>query len=203
MRTGGVILCGGGSQRMGRDKASLPFGPGETLLSAVAHRVGEATGNGPIVCVAAVGQPLPSLPDTVAVVRDRSPDLGPLEGAAVGLAAAQLQADAVVLVGCDAPLVSPDLLRMVLDRLPANEAVAPVVEGHRQPLLAAYDAAAAAKAADELLATGARSLQALLDRLTLAEVSEAEWRAVDPERHSLLNCNTEEAYQRALLLAEL
>jgi molybdopterin-guanine dinucleotide biosynthesis protein A len=28
-----IILCGGG--RMGRDKATLPFGPGETMLQRV------------------------------------------------------------------------------------------------------------------------------------------------------------------------
>ena len=34
MNRAGLILCGGFSQRMGRDKASLPFG-GETLLERI------------------------------------------------------------------------------------------------------------------------------------------------------------------------
>ena len=34
MRKGAIILCGGKSSRMGRDKATLPFGP-ELMLQRV------------------------------------------------------------------------------------------------------------------------------------------------------------------------
>ena len=49
-RPGGIVLCGGESRRMGRDKASLPFGP-ETLLQRVVRQL--ASQVFPIVVVAA------------------------------------------------------------------------------------------------------------------------------------------------------
>ena len=41
MRRGAIILCGGASSRMGRDKAWLPFGPDEVMLQRVVRLVGE------------------------------------------------------------------------------------------------------------------------------------------------------------------
>ena len=43
LRRGGVILCGGKSRRMGRDKASLPFGD-ETMLARVTRLLAEVVG---------------------------------------------------------------------------------------------------------------------------------------------------------------
>ena len=40
MRRGAIILCGGKSSRMGRDKATLPFGP-ELMLQRVVRLIGE------------------------------------------------------------------------------------------------------------------------------------------------------------------
>ncbi|MEM9186181.1 MAG: molybdenum cofactor guanylyltransferase [Planctomycetota bacterium] len=200
MRVGGVILCGGRSRRMGRDKASLPFGPGETLLSATLGRVRQSV-NGPAVCVAAPGQALPPLPAEVLVAHDRTPDGGPLEALAIGLSAVEGLADAVVAVGCDTPLVSPALLRVLAERLgaagPSAPAAVPVVGGQRQPLLAAYRQSVA-RHARELLSAGARSLNGLLDAIEPAQVAEAELRAIDPPLDSLLNCNDQATYEAAL-----
>ena len=54
---------------MGQPKAWLPFGP-ERMLQRVVRRIGEGTGGGPIVVVAAPGQECPPLPDGVTIVRD-------------------------------------------------------------------------------------------------------------------------------------
>ncbi len=53
-RRGALILCGGGSRRMGRDKASLPFG-GETMLARTMRLVAESVPREQIVLVAAAG----------------------------------------------------------------------------------------------------------------------------------------------------
>ena len=52
MTNAGIILCGGRSTRMGRDKATLPFGP-ELMLQRVVRLLGEAVQR--IVIVAATG----------------------------------------------------------------------------------------------------------------------------------------------------
>src|SRR5688500_1589170 len=66
---GAVILCGGGSRRMGRDKASLPFGD-ESLLARVMRLAAEVVPREQIVLVATAEQQLPPLPWEATVVRD-------------------------------------------------------------------------------------------------------------------------------------
>src|SRR4051794_36659222 len=75
MRKGAIILCGGKSSRMGRDKATLPFGPERMLQRVVRLLDSEA-----IVVVAAPNQSLPELPTGVTVARDIHQFRGPLQG---------------------------------------------------------------------------------------------------------------------------
>ena len=72
---------------MGRDKATLPFGPDETILPRVVRLVGEVVPFGRIVCAAAVDQSLPVLPAGVRIAVDRQSGRGPLAGLAAGLEA--------------------------------------------------------------------------------------------------------------------
>ena len=105
MRKGAIILCGGKSSRMGRDKATLPFGP-ELMLSAWCdcQRSGRAEG---IVVVAAPNQSLPELPAAVTVARDAHEFRGPLQGLATGLRDMGDRFDAVYATACDVPLLVP------------------------------------------------------------------------------------------------
>lgn len=197
-RMGAILLAGGRSTRMGRDKALLPWGA-STLLRATVDRVSPVTLGGPMVCVAGPGQALPPLPSGVETVRDRTPDRGPLEALAAGLHALAGRVEVAFAVGCDTPLLEPAVVRRVVDQIGDAEAAMVVASGRRQPLLAAYRTAIAGKA-DEVLAGGRGSLHALLDRLTVAEVTQDELRRVDPDLRSLINCNDEAAYKRALSL---
>src|SRR5947207_754248 len=113
-RTGGVVLCGGRSSRMGAPKAWLPFGD-ELMLPRVVRIVGEAIGQ--VVVVAAPGQDVPPLPGDVRVVRDEVEGRGPLGGLAAGLAALEGEADAVYLSSCDVPLLKPEFVRCVVGLL--------------------------------------------------------------------------------------
>jgi molybdopterin-guanine dinucleotide biosynthesis protein A len=92
-RYGGIVLCGGRSRRMGCDKTWLRFGT-ETMLQRVVRLLARAVND--LVVVAGLDQQLPPLDGAVRLLRDRRPELGPLEGIAVGLAAlaeAELHAD--------------------------------------------------------------------------------------------------------------
>ena len=55
MNNGAIVLCGGRSNRMGRDKATLPFGP-ECMLQRVVRLLAEVVELSKIVVVAAAGQ---------------------------------------------------------------------------------------------------------------------------------------------------
>ncbi|MEY3228037.1 MAG: putative molybdenum cofactor guanylyltransferase, partial [Planctomycetota bacterium] len=83
MRPGAILLCGGRSTRMGRDKSRLPFGD-DTLLLRVLRRVAEGLQkvcDAPqIVVVSAADQVVEQLPAGVRTVVDTEPCEGPLRG---------------------------------------------------------------------------------------------------------------------------
>src|SRR4051794_7885140 len=106
MRKGAIILCGGKSSRMGRDKATLPFGP-ERMLDRVVRLLSEAVDPKAILVVAAPNQSLPELPTDVAIARDSHEFRGPLQGLATGLRIISDRFDAVYATACDVPLLVP------------------------------------------------------------------------------------------------
>jgi molybdenum cofactor guanylyltransferase len=135
----GLLLTGGSSARMGRDKAAL-------FSATLAERLTEACGR-----ALEVGPGWTSL----ATVAD--PGEGPL--AALAAAASRVDGADVVLLACDMPSVSVGLLRDLACRAGT---VVPVVAGRAQPLCARY-AAADVQRAPEVVAAGGRAMRALLD----------------------------------------
>ena len=197
---GAIILCGGKSARMGRDKAWLPFGPNEVMLQRVARLLGEAIGLERIVCVASADQVLPRLPERVSVACDREPGCGPLAGLATGLAAIAGRADAVFVSGCDVPLLVPALVAQMFERLREQEIAVPD-DGHYVHPLAAVYRTSVLPIVESLLASGERSLMSVIERCQTARVDSDSLRDIDPELSSLANCNTPEDYHRALAAA--
>jgi molybdopterin-guanine dinucleotide biosynthesis protein A len=196
MNRGAIILCGGRSVRMGRDKALLPFG-GETLLARAVRIVAEVVPAERIVCVAAAGQELPAVDDRVRVVRDAIPNAGPLCGLATGLAAIGRDADAVFACGCDAPLLMPAFVSRLFERLGDHEIVIPREGDQLHPLAAVYRTSVLPQA-ESLLAAGKRSLLALVERCDARELPADEFRGIDPELVSLLGCNSDDEYRSLL-----
>ena len=197
--TAGVVLAGGRSRRMGSPKADLEW-HGSTLL---ARTVGVLVrgADGPVVVVRSPGQELPPLPAGTEVVADPQEGRGPLQGLAVGLAAAG--ADAAFVCSTDLPFLHPDFVRRVLAALAGDvEVVLPHAHGFRQPLAAAY-ATSLAPIAAALVAEGLAAPKPLLDRsrtLVLddtALLEDARLRAADPDLRSVHNLNDPAAYDRA------
>lgn len=182
---------------MGRDKALLPFGPGEVLLQRVVRILGRMVPAERIVCVAAVEQRLPQLPAGVEVVCDEHSCRGPLEGLAAGLVELASRAEVVFACGCDTPLLVPDYIVRMFG-LRANHDAALVDDGERlHPLAAVYRSGLAPLAAS-LLASGERRLHALVECCDTRRVLPGELRDVDPRLSSLENCNTHDEYRRLL-----
>ena len=130
-----IVLCGGRGTRIGRDKASLPFGP-ETLLARVVRLVREVADD--VVLVAREGQPLPA---GFEAARDPREGLGPLAGIAVGLGA--VRGARALVVACDMPLLRAPLALRLLERSEGVDACVPVVDGYPVPTCAVYASSAA------------------------------------------------------------
>ncbi|MHC4957571.1 MAG: molybdenum cofactor guanylyltransferase [Planctomycetota bacterium] len=190
MSTAAIVLAGGRSRRMGRDKASLPFGD-ETLLERVVRAAREAAGE--IVVVVREGQELQVDCDTLA--RDPAEGLGPLAGIAAGLEA--MSADRAFVTACDAPFLSAAYARFLLDACEGRDAAVPLVDGYHMTTAAAY-ARTVLPVARELLAERRLRPLFLIERVEARILTEAELNAVDPGLTSLRNCNTPEEYEQAL-----
>ncbi len=192
--TGGIVLCGGKSLRMGRPKAMLPFGP-ERMLQRVVRLLGEAVR--PMVVVAAEGQELPELPAEVLVARDRRPDRGPLEGIAAGLRALGDLAGAAYVTACDVPLLVPAFVRRVVELRRTHEIAVPHVHGFDEPLSAVYCQSVLPRI-DALLAAGRLRPAFLFDEARTLRIDAQKLVEVDPELLSLANVNDPKDYAAAL-----
>lgn len=199
MEQGAIILCGGKSSRMGRDKATLPFGP-ESMLERVVRLMSEVVDPGRIVIVAAIGQPLPELPPGVVIAHDLRPHRGPLEGLAAGLRAITDKTDAVYATSCDVPLLVPAFVRRMFDLLGDHAVAVPRDTAHHHPLSAVYRTSVL-PTVERLLAADCLRPRDLFAEVDTREVNVVELRSVDPELATLQNLNRPEDYQAALKAA--
>jgi molybdopterin-guanine dinucleotide biosynthesis protein A len=127
-----VLLAGGRSLRMGRDKSLLRIGE-QSILHLLAGRLRELSDQ---VFLSTGSRPANGWSD-VEVIHDRYPGRGPI----AGLHAALLQTarPKVLLLACDLPGVSTVLLRHLVDRSPGFDAVIPVTsDGRSHPACAVY-----------------------------------------------------------------
>lgn len=151
----GVVLTGGASSRMGRDKALLLV-DGVPLAVRVATAL-RAAGASEVV---AVGGDAPALAAVgLATVPDRWPGEGPLGGLLTGMAAAR--EPIVVTAACDLPSLDPRVVDRLVGALAASDSVdalaaVPVVEGIAQTHLVAVRAAAR-QPLEEAFAAGERA----------------------------------------------
>lgn len=187
----GVVLAGGASLRMGRDKATMTvptelLGPQdgsappvtmvERVVSVVAQRCQ------PVFVVAAPGQRLPELP--ARVVRDDVRGLGPLLATGRGLrAAAATGAKRAFLCATDMPLLTADLIDMLEERAVELDADVVLPWDGRDHYLAAVYRTALAEQIDALIAAGQRNMRALVDSVDAQRI-------VIPESRSLANVNS-------------
>lgn len=179
-----VVLVGGRSTRMGRDKATLVPDPrdGRSLTAMVLDALS------PLCDVALLaGRAVPGL--DVPAVADQYPEAGPLGGIAAGLAA--LPTDLAVVAACDMPSIVRALVAHLLQRAQSDAtALAVLCRSDRglEPLLSVWrsDAAPLLQAA---LGEGVRGVQEALARVPHLVIEPAEWRRLDPEGVSFVNWN--------------
>jgi molybdopterin-guanine dinucleotide biosynthesis protein A len=199
MRKGAIILCGGKSSRMGRDKATLPFGP-ELMLERVVRLIREVVALENMVVVAAPNQSLHNLPQGLSVARDAHQDRGPLEGLATGLRALADRVDAVYATGCDVPLLVPAFVDRMFQLLGDFDIAVPFDGEHHHPLAAVYRPTVLASI-EMLLDSDRMRPRFLFDEARTREIPVDELRDVDPQLATLKNLNFRQDYLAALTAA--
>lgn len=199
MQTAAIILCGGKSSRMGRDKATLPFGP-ELMLQRVIRLLSEVVDSSRMVIVTAQSQKLPTLPQDVTVTQDQREGRGPLEGLSAGLSALPSDIDAAYVTSCDVPLLVPAFVSRMFELLGHHEIAVPCEAGQYHPLAAVYRPSVLERI-QQLLSANQLRASFLFDDTDTRSVSMDELRVVDPDLLTLVNLNQPEDYQAALKIA--
>jgi molybdopterin-guanine dinucleotide biosynthesis protein A len=199
MRKGAIILCGGKSSRMGRDKATLPFGP-ELMLERVVRLLSEAIELENMVVVAAPGQSLPDLPAGVTIARDLHEFRGPLQGLATGLRNVAERFDAVYATACDVPLLVPAFVERMFQLLDEYDVAVPFDGQHHHSLAAVYRPRVLPQI-QTLLDSDRLRPPFLFDSVQTRVVPVDELRDVDPNLATLQNLNRYDHYLAALTAA--
>lgn len=196
---GAIILCGGKSSRMGRDKATLPFGP-ELMLQRVVRLLCEVVNASKIVVVAATDQQLPTLAEGVSITRDRQGGRGPLEGLNAGMEFLRDRVDVAYATSCDVPLLVPEFVRTMFDRIQGFEIAVPCEGENYHPLAAVYRPSVL-NHIQRLLDANRLRPRFLFDAAKTNVVDVNDLKQADPDLQTLTNLNYPDDYQDALRVA--
>ena len=153
------MLTGGGSTRLGRDKATAPL-DGRRMIDHVLDQIPSD------VDVVVVG-PDPEVQRPVRVTREQPPGGGPV--AAIGAGLELVHTDVVVVLAAAMPWAVPPVIGLAAEMGPEDVRV-PLAGGHLQGLAAVYRVSALRQA--DLVAGS--SMRHLLDRLNLHVVAMPE-----------------------------
>lgn len=185
-----VILVGGASRRMGRDKALLEYN-GETMVQTLIDRYAAAFGEAAVSVNRAGRFRVRGAAELV----DPFPDCGPLNGIIAGFD--YTQDDMLFLTATDIPRGTPELAARLAEMCGEHDACV-IKSGPKgvEPLFAVYRRSCR-DAAAEALGSGRRSFRAVFDKLNVRFVTPEELDGFDLD-YILDNVNTPEEYEKIL-----
>lgn len=181
-----VILAGGESRRMGSDKSLLPWHGGRFIEHI--HRLLDELFDEVIIVTNS-----PGLYDSIPCRKE--PDIYYKQGSLAGIHSGLCHArnERIFVVACDMPFLSEEVIRAlcVYDR--QAEVVIPRGERGLEPLHACY-AKSCLPAIEAVLDAGKKRIVGFFPQVTVAEMTPAEVREIDPAGLSFRNINTPEEY---------
>lgn len=170
----GLILAGGRSTRMGRDKAGIVLPDGRTLVERQADILRAV---GVDMVFVSVRRGTTGLPRGLSMIFDAVPDAGPLAGVAAGLRAAS--AGMLIVLAVDMPGIEAAHLEELVELSTDSRGSVPVLDGQMEPLAAVYptilaDSAAAALATENRAVAAWAREEAKVGRVRLWDMT-GEW----------------------------
>jgi molybdopterin-guanine dinucleotide biosynthesis protein A len=177
-----VVLAGGDSRRMGRDKALLPVA-GRPLIETIIRQL--RTRFDDILVSARRADDYRFL--GLEIVPDAEPGQGPLRGIASALP--RTKHDLAFVTACDIPRIDLEFVECLIGLAEGCEVVLPFRPPDLyEPLFAVYRRSVVGPA-EEILAAGKRSLLELLDKVRVRRVE-------IPDGLSFENINTRADYRK-------
>ncbi len=198
MEVSGIILAGGLSRRLGRDKAVEPIG-GEPLIARVAGRLSCITDETVVVVNDTARSSKLPLPESARAVVDLYPNTGSLGGIFTGLTAATSEWG--IVVACDMPFLNVELFKYMLSLRENHDAVVPVLDGWSEPTHAIYSKVCLPHIEPKLKANELKIIR-FFDEVRVRYVEQDEIEKFDPKHLSFFNINTPQDLDKALALVE-
>ncbi|MBP1706293.1 MAG: mobA [Chloroflexi bacterium] len=198
MDVGYIILAGGKSTRLGRNKVFEIIGQKSLLERAVSCL---SSFKSEIIVVKAKDSSLPELTGypELRIVTDVYPGKGSLGGIYTGLVASKAFYNMVV--ACDMPFLNLDLLRYMIDLAREYDVVIPKVDDEiLEPLHAVYSGNCIPPL-EFLIKQNRLSILELFPMVKVRNVANSEINQFDPQHLSFFNINTEADLQKGLKLA--
>ena len=193
LRVTGVILAGGMSTRLGRDKAVEPLA-GQPLIGRVLSMLSGVTDASVVVVNDKHRAAELPLPKDVVVAVDAYPGSGSLGGIFTGLQAANT--DWALVVACDMPFLNATLLTRMAELHNGYDVVAPVLDGRPEPIHALYSKACLPHM-EERLQQDKLKITGFFEHVRVRYIAEDEVDRLDPSRLSFFNVNTQDDLDRA------
>jgi molybdopterin-guanine dinucleotide biosynthesis protein A len=190
----GVILAGGKSRRMGRDKAFLPFGTGR-LIERVIEVLRQVTGD----VILITNTPEPYQPFGLPMFSDVIPEAGSLGGIYTGLVSAKTPYS--LCLACDMPFVKPEFLRFLCETAAEADVAIPRNAEDFQPLCAVYSQVCREPIRQKIEA-GRLKITGFFDQVRVRVVEGDLLSRYDPHDVMFFNANTPEEYEKARQMLE-
>ncbi|MEM2249668.1 MAG: molybdenum cofactor guanylyltransferase [Candidatus Bathyarchaeia archaeon] len=196
-----IVLAGGASKRFGYDKGLAPLA-GKPLIMHVLDAL-ENIVDEKIVVVSSKEQAEKmekALKSDVKIAIDQSELQSPLVGALTGFKEAI--GEYALLLPCDTPLVSREILALIYELCVGKNAVIPRwPNGYIEPLHAAYRVQPALEASEIALKEGKLDLRSMVERLrNIRYVSTLVFQRFDPQLKMFFNVNTPLDLKKAELM---
>jgi len=191
-----VIQAGGRSDRMGQNKALMPF-LGEPLVVRLTNRFL------PIANELIINTNSPDLFEFILLpkVVDKISGVGALGGLYTALDAASYPF--VAVIACDMPFASVEITRHQLKLIQslAVDVVIPHTEDGYEPLHAVYRKETCLPEIEKAIQTGKRRMISWFNHLKILEVPATELNSIDGAKHAFININTPEEFSAAEAIA--
>jgi len=186
----GVILAGGGSTRMGRNKAFIEIG-GKRIIDRTVSIFQEIFDE----VILVTNNPLDYLELNVRIVTDLIPGKGSLGGIYTGLFFSS--SPKAFFVGCDMPFIDRKVIEYFLSLADNADVVVQRTKDYWEPLHAVYSRKLI-RNIERLLSIGELKIITAYRGMRIREVTPEEIAPFDPDLHTFVNFNTPEELKKIL-----
>ncbi|NPV30080.1 MAG: molybdenum cofactor guanylyltransferase [Firmicutes bacterium] len=191
MKASGIILAGGCSSRMGRDKSLMVYNR-QTLIERTVNELRKVVED----IVIASNHTSKYNISGVVEVPDLYPGMGPLAGMHAGLK--QIKHQYAFIISCDMPLFRAELAKYLLDLSPGYDVVVPQLNNYLEPLCAVYSKGCI-EPIESCLKAGLRKIILFYSQVRVLPVGREEIEKIGNPEELFYNLNTPEDYRSLLM----